>query len=84
MQIDHPEPVLCECGRMPSLAFIPKSNFGLRVIGCPVCNLIGPARMSTDEAIQQWNAGHRIDVNGDRVCACCRMNGEKKHMDYRR
>lgn len=62
----------CQCGATPQVYEIGGSLFRLRAFGCEACRVTGPARPTTDEALQQWNAGHRVDRYGDRICECCR------------
>jgi hypothetical protein len=64
-------PVKCNCGWNPIIVFIAGSDFKLRSVGCPACCITGPARMATADAIAEWNKGHRIDRNGERICDCC-------------
>jgi hypothetical protein len=50
----------CECGGTPRLMRIIDSRFGLRVVGCPECRTLGPARMADIDAVNGWNSGHRF------------------------
>lgn len=67
-----PDPTPCACGRTPEVVRIIGSGFGLRVFGCVECKITGPARMTTEKALEEWNAGHRVGRNGERICECCK------------
>jgi hypothetical protein len=57
----------CECGGKPAIFFISGSRLRLRVVGCPTCHTTSPARLTTEDAIEQWNDFNRNDKDGNRV-----------------
>ena len=61
----------CSCGAGPRVYPIVQSMLRLRVVACKDCRISGPARRSDVEAVEQWNLGHRINADGNRICECC-------------
>ena len=52
-----------ECGGAPAFVLL-GGTFRLRAIGCTCCRARGPARMSDEDAIVEWNKGRRLDRFG--------------------
>jgi len=55
----------CDCGNEPTILDIKNSFLGLVVAGCRKCKTTGPARMTAIRAMEEWNKGRRVLVNGE-------------------